>query len=108
MEKKIFRTSRSKYSRGWQTELSAREFKDYWTCKKTKINLILNLLQDVKKLAIKYSAEKAADQSQIKQLKQMNDNYKSEISKLYELMDQRKEDFENLNAEVFSKTKIIF
>lgn len=49
---------------------------------------------DVKQLAIKYSAEKAADQSQIKQLKQMNENYAAELEKLYELMNQRKIDFD--------------
>jgi len=51
---------------------------------------------DVKQLAIKYSAERSADQSQIKQLKQMNENYKSELEKLYDLMGQRKNDFDSL------------
>jgi chromosome segregation ATPase len=54
---------------------------------------------DVKQLAIKYSADKAADQSQIKQLKQVNENYKAEIEKLYELIEQRKADFETLNRQ---------
>lgn len=50
----------------------------------------------MKQLAIKYSAEKAADMSQIKQLKQMNDNFKSELDKLYELLNQRKIDYDDL------------
>jgi chromosome segregation ATPase len=54
---------------------------------------------DVKQLAIKYSADKAADQSQIKQLKQVNENYKAEIEKLYELIEQRKVDFDTLNRQ---------
>jgi len=54
---------------------------------------------DVKQLAIKYSADKAADQSQIKQLKQVNENYKAEIEKLYELIEQRKADFDTLNKQ---------
>ena len=61
---------------------------------------ILILCQDVKQLAIKYSADKAADQSQIKQLKQVNENYKAEIEKLYELIEQRKADFDTLNKQV--------
>jgi len=52
---------------------------------------------DVKQLAIKYGAEKAADQAQIKQLKQMNENYKAELEKLYELMNQRKQEMENMS-----------
>ena len=55
----------------------------------------------MKQLAIKYSAEKAGDMSQIKQLKQMNDNYKSELEKLYELLNQRKIDYDDLVKQVF-------
>ncbi len=53
---------------------------------------------DIKQLAIKYSADRAADQSHIKQLQQLNENYKAEIDKLYELADQRKADLENLQT----------
>ena len=56
--------------------------------------------QDIKQLAIKYGADKAADQSQIKQLKQMNENYKAELEKLYELLNQRKVDFDALVKQV--------
>jgi len=54
---------------------------------------------DIKQLAIKYSADRAADQSLIHQLKQMNENYKSEIDKLYELLEQRKIDMDNVHTQ---------
>ncbi len=53
-------------------------------------------------MSIKYSAERSADQSQIKQLKQMNENYKSELEKLYDLMGQRKNDFDSLAQQVMN------
>lgn len=54
---------------------------------------------DIREIAVKYSADRAADQSQITQLKQLNDNLKAEIDKLYELLDQRKADVEVLNEQ---------
>eukprot|EP00331_Platyophrya_macrostoma_P009906 CAMPEP_0176423328 /NCGR_PEP_ID=MMETSP0127-20121128/10219_1 /TAXON_ID=938130 /ORGANISM="Platyophrya macrostoma, Strain WH" /LENGTH=294 /DNA_ID=CAMNT_0017804259 /DNA_START=19 /DNA_END=903 /DNA_ORIENTATION=- len=54
---------------------------------------------DIKQLAIRYGADKAADQSQIKQLKQMNENYKNELQKVYELMSQRKSDYDQLQQQ---------
>jgi len=63
---------------------------------KSQIEMYKSNTFDVKQLAIKYSAEKAADMSQIKQLKQMNDNYRSELEKLYELLNQRKIDYDDL------------
>eukprot|EP01017_Pseudomicrothorax_dubius_P014843 TRINITY_DN1735_c0_g1_i5.p1 TRINITY_DN1735_c0_g1~~TRINITY_DN1735_c0_g1_i5.p1 ORF type:complete len:552 (+),score=169.74 TRINITY_DN1735_c0_g1_i5:64-1719(+) len=49
---------------------------------------------DVKELAVKFSGEKAAYETQIRQLKQLNENNKVEIQKLYELMNQRKKEYE--------------
>ena len=34
------------------------------------------------------------------QLKQMNDNYRSELEKLYELLNQRKLDFDEISRQV--------
>lgn len=59
-----------------------------------------NILKDVKQLSIKYGSEKASDQSQIKQLKQMVENYKEELDKLYELIGHKKKDHEALQNEV--------
>ena len=53
-------------------------------------------------MAIKYSADRAADQSVINQLTQVNESYKSEIEKLYELLEQRKADIEGLHSQVRS------
>jgi len=63
---------------------------------KNQIEFFKNNNYDIKQLSIKFGAEKAADQSQIKQLKQMNENYKAELEKLYELMNQRKAEYENI------------
>lgn len=51
-------------------------------------------------MAIKYSSDRAADQAQIKQLKQMNENYQDELEKLYELINQRKTEYDNLAKQV--------
>lgn len=51
-------------------------------------------------MAIKYSSDRAADQAQIKQLKQMNENYQDELEKLYELINQRKAEYDNLAKQV--------
>jgi len=64
---------------------------------KSQIEIFKANTHDIKQLAIKYSADRAADQSHIKQLQQLNENYKAEIDKLYELADQRKADIENLH-----------
>lgn len=45
---------------------------------------------------MKYGVDKAADQSQINQLKELNENYKHEIKKLYELLEERKNDLEEV------------
>jgi chromosome segregation ATPase len=63
---------------------------------KNQIEFFKNNNYDVKQISIKFGAEKAADQSQIKQLKQMNENFKAELEKLYELMNQRKAEYDNL------------
>ena len=40
-------------------------------------------------------------QGQIKQLNQQNENYKAELEKLYELMSQRKSEYENAQKIVY-------
>lgn len=57
-------------------------------------------------MVIKHGSERAADQSQIKQLKQLNENYKEEVEKLYDLINQRKVDHESLAKEVAVIMKI--
>lgn len=61
----------------------------------------------MKQLTIKYSSERAADQSQIKQLKQLVENYKEELTRLYDLVGQKKKDYENLQHQVIILFPII-
>lgn len=66
---------------------------------KSQISKFQANAHDIREIAVKYSADRAADQSQINQLKQLNDNLKAEIDKLYELLDQRKADIEVMNEQ---------
>ena len=59
-------------------------------------------------MAIKYGAEKAADENQIRQLKQMNESYKSELENMYELIDQRRGEAEQLQNQVWKMKAILF
>ena len=49
---------------------------------------------DAKEITIRNSSEKAGYENQIRQLKTMNENGKQELEKLYELMNQRKKEYE--------------
>jgi DNA repair exonuclease SbcCD ATPase subunit len=100
------RVLRLSHTRSTEAEESKRKYQELKSSQSIEINQLRAQVEafkanttDVKQLAIKYSADKAADQSQIKQLKQVNENYKTEIEKLYELIEQRKADFENLTLQ---------
>jgi len=100
---RVLRLSNTRTS---EAEESRRKYHELKSSQSVEINQLRSQVEtfkanstDVKQLAIKYSADKAADQSQIKQLKQVNENYKTEIEKLYELIEQRKADFENITVQ---------
>jgi len=97
------RYGRLSHSRQEEAEESRRKFNELkvsqnleLTQLRTQVESFKARNQDVKQLAIKYSADKAADQAQIRNLKQVNDNYKAEIEKLHELIEQSKSDFTSL------------
>lgn len=51
-------------------------------------------------MAIKYGAEKAADLTVINQLKGENENLKEELARVYQLINNRKEDYDDLSKQV--------
>lgn len=51
-------------------------------------------------MAIRYGADKAADQTQINQLKQVSENLKEELQRVYELVSVRKNDYDELSEQV--------
>lgn len=51
-------------------------------------------------MAIKYGSERAIDQSHIKQLKQINENFKEEIERLLEVVNDRRNDYDALLKQV--------
>ena len=58
------------------------------------------MAQDTKQLELRFQSENNSNQSQIKQLKNMNENYKQDIERLHKLMAERKQDFDKLQKDV--------
>jgi len=60
--------------------------------------------QDVDQLANKHKAEKVIDQAQITTLQKMNENYKEEIEKLKNALEDKKKGFWDVSQQVTNKT----
>lgn len=69
----------------WRKELATRE---------NEIESLTRNALDAKELNTKFGSDKAAYETQIKQLKQLNENSKVELQKLYEVMNTRKKEAE--------------
>ena len=61
---------------------------------RAELDYLKNNSFDAKEIAIRNSAEKAGYENQIRQLKTMSDNGKQELENLYDLMNQRKKEYE--------------
>jgi len=79
--------------------LKYRELEENSYCERENLEKATEHLKraalDGKEVSIRFTSEKAQYENQIKQLKIINENGKQELEKLYELMNQRKKEYDH-------------